>query len=148
MEALSSASARGSGGVLRTFSGASASRLSGISRMSGSALGAMKFMRISLEGCLRVARDPPGPGFAHPPTGCSPALGGAWRERRCGRGEPAAGRGDRWVAAIRLDGAGVEAVWGSDWPRTVLDARLRDGGALPTALRADRRLGKAEDGWP
>jgi len=41
IEALSSASARGSGGVLRTFSGASASRLSGISRISGSALGAM-----------------------------------------------------------------------------------------------------------
>ena len=36
------------GGVLRTFSGARANRLSGISRMSGSALGAMWFMRISL----------------------------------------------------------------------------------------------------
>ena len=36
------------GGVLRTFSGARVNRLSGISRMSGSALGAMWFMRISL----------------------------------------------------------------------------------------------------
>ena len=50
IEALSAVSAWGSGGVLRTFSGASASRESGISRMSGSALGAMKFMRTSLDG--------------------------------------------------------------------------------------------------
>ena len=41
MEAFISASATGSAGVLRTFSGASASRLSGTSRMSGSCRGAM-----------------------------------------------------------------------------------------------------------
>ena len=80
MEALSSASARGSGGVLRTFSGASASRLSGISRMSGSALGAMKFMRISLEGCEHAARGGPlRPPRAHPNGGPAPAPGGATR---------------------------------------------------------------------
>ena len=82
MEALSAASACGSDGVLRTFSGARLSRESGISRMSGSALGAMKFMRISTDGCLRGA----------------------------------AGSGGRWVAAVRLDGQGVEAGCGSDDP--------------------------------
>ena len=40
---------------MRTFSGASARRLKGISRMSGSALGAMWFMRVSMEGCIGAA---------------------------------------------------------------------------------------------
>ena len=40
---------------MRTFTGASASRLSGISRMSGSALGAMKFMPFSMEDCIGAA---------------------------------------------------------------------------------------------
>ena len=52
IEALNSASACGSGGVFRTFSGASSSRLSGIFRMSGSALEAMWFMPFCMEGCI------------------------------------------------------------------------------------------------
>ena len=49
MEAMSSASAYSLAGVLRTFSGASARQLSGISRMSGSGGGAMWFMRVSMD---------------------------------------------------------------------------------------------------
>ena len=49
MDATSSASANLLAGVLRTFSGASARQLSGISRMSGSGGGAMWFIRISMD---------------------------------------------------------------------------------------------------
>ena len=45
----SCSSANSSGGVLRTFSGASASRQSGISRMSGSGAGAVWFIRVSMD---------------------------------------------------------------------------------------------------
>ena len=48
-EAMSSASANWLAGVLRTFSGASARQLSGISRMSGSGGGAVWFMRVSMD---------------------------------------------------------------------------------------------------
>ena len=47
MDARSWASAASSGGVLRTFSSASASRQSGMSRIAGSCMGAMWFIRIS-----------------------------------------------------------------------------------------------------
>ena len=47
----------GIGRCLADVLGASASELSGISRMSGSALGAMKFMPVSMEGCTDTARE-------------------------------------------------------------------------------------------
>ena len=128
MEALSSASARGSGGVLRTFSGASASRLSGISRMSGSALGAMKFMRISLEGCEHAARgDPLRPPRALPNGGPAPAPGGATRR------SPAPEAGGRCGTAV--SGTVEEGVGSELWRSVAL--RAGSGGAMPSVVARD-----------
>ena len=103
MEALSSASAWGSGRVLRTFSGASASLLSGISRMSGSALGAMKFMPVSMEGCIGAAKAAlsgrPTPALPTGRLGLPAALPAAARLDGCAALRTRAESGAGWVDA-------------------------------------------------
>ena len=67
MEATSWASAASSGEVLRTFSGASASRQSGMSRIAGWGGGAMWFMRISVDGWTDAGGNGPlGPARVRP----------------------------------------------------------------------------------
>ena len=137
MEAMSSASANSLAGVLRTFSGASARQLSGISRMSGSGWGAMWFMRISMDGRIGGAdaafssRHAPAPAGLVSASGCcscaapAPAAGGPAPPP-----EGSSGDGPETGAAAR------RAVWGGGSARSAASSRRR--AALRSAFAASR----------
>ena len=146
-EALSSASARGSGGVLRTFSGTRARRNSGITRMSGSALGAMKRMPVCAAGTALAGRHEPAcPTDSSSSRRRSGRPGRSTGRTHCGRrpgpaGQAAGSRSSAWNARRRelreIEGA------------TERMARLRSANMakmMGLMCVADSKLGESAEG--
>ena len=147
MEAMSWASAASSGGVLRTFSGASARQLSGISRMSGSGGGAMWFMRISMDGRIGGAdaalsgRHAPARAALGSASGCCSCV--ARVPRRDGRRRPRRGRPG---TSPETGAAARRAVSGGGSARSAASSRRPRGLAqrirrVPHAAGADNGSG-------
>ena len=137
MEAMSWASAASSGEVLRTFSGASASWQSGMSRIAGSGGGAMWFIRISMDG--RIGGADAALSGRHAPARA--ALGSASGCCSCVARVPAAGRPapspeGSSGASPETGAAARRAVSGGGSARSAASSRRR--AALRSAFAASR----------
>ena len=146
MEAMSSASAYSLAGVLRTFSGASARQLSGISRMSGSGGGAMWFMRVSMDERIGGANAALSGRHASVRAGLGSASGCcSCVSRMSGAGRPAPSPEGSSGASSETGAAARQAVSGGGSTRST--ASSRSLAALAERIRRVPHAAGANEGF-